>query len=169
MRFEYFIEDFIENIESGNKFPVKKMTQAELKYFLSENEDEYGREFPMICYEHTDDSNDEVSIDETKFLNDKEHDGTWIVGERYGEVAFIVCFKEDDDELEIDAFEVASSERGNRISTYVIDSIEHCAEKYYEAVYISPFDTSAMNFWKHQGFEPDFGGYYTKVFGDYDD
>lgn len=169
MRLKYFLEDLISCLERNNKFEIKQMTQPELKYFLENNIDEYGNEFPMICYEHTEDSPEEVSIEDTKFLNDKEHDGIWLIGEKFGEVVFLLCLKEDDGELEIDTFEVANSERGNKISTFVIDYIEYCAAKYFDAVYISPFDTNAMNFWKHQGYTEDYGGYYTKEFNEYDE
>lgn len=164
MIFEYFLEDLIETIESNNQFIAKQMTQAELREFFFDNIDEYGDEFPMICYEHTDDAQEEVTPEESKFFNDKVHDGTWIVGEKYGEVVFLLCLKEDEDELEIDTFEVAASERGNKISTYVVGCIEDCAEKYYESAYISPFDTNAMNFWNHMGYKNDYAGYYTKIF-----
>lgn len=169
MRFKYFLEDLIGCLERNNKFEIKQMTQPELKDFLEENQDEYGNEFPMVCYEHTEDSSEEVSIDETKFLNDDEHYGTWLLGEQFGEVVFLLCLKEDEGELEIDTFEVASSERGNKIASYVVDYIEYCASKYFDTVYISPFDTNAMNFWKHQGYKEDYGGYYSKTFEDDED
>lgn len=168
MIFEYFLDDLIGCLERGN-YKTKKMNQMELKVFLDDNLDEYGGEFPMICYEHTDDSPEEVGFDESKFLNDKEHEGTWIVGEKFGEVAFIMNIKEDEGELEIDTFEVANSERGNKISTFVIDYVEYCAAKYFDSVYISPFDTSAMNFWKHQGYKNTYGGYMVKTFEDDED
>lgn len=168
MMFEKFIDNLIEGLERGNKFEITKMNQSELRYFLDENIDEYGQNFPMICYEHTDDSPDEVSFEESKFLNDKEHEGVWIVGEQFGEVVFIACLQEDDNEIEIDAFEVNTTERGNRIASYVIDEIEYNASTYYDGVYISPFDTNAMNFWKHNGYNEEYAGYYVKHFEDDD-
>lgn len=158
----YLTDELVRSLE--RKFEIKVMSQCELREFLDENIAEYGKEFPMICYEHTDDSNIEVGFDESKFLNDKAHEGTWIVGFNYSEAIFIMCLKDDENELCIDALEVANSERLNKIAEYVLDDVEYVASKYFDGVYISPFDTSAMNFWEHMGYKEDYGGYYTKKF-----
>ena len=65
----FFIQNLIDEIESGSAY-CKVVSQEELKEYLI-NTGECDN-FPMISYEYTEDSNIDVGIDESKFLNDKE-------------------------------------------------------------------------------------------------
>jgi hypothetical protein len=66
-------------------------TQDEARKELVETK-EYDR-FPMISYEHTRDSNFDVEISESKFLNDLSHIGTWIMGTNEDELIFMLNLK----------------------------------------------------------------------------
>lgn len=167
---KYFIKELIYGLERNDKFEIQVMNQQELKIFFEDNYEEYSDCFPMICFEYTDDSpNDEVNFEESKFLNDDEHDGTWLLGYQHGEVVFIMCLINDNDELEIDTFEVSKQYRGNKFGSYIVDEIEYIASDYFDKVYISPFDTNALNFWKKQGYKGISGGYYVKKFDEFDE
>ena len=75
-----FIDDLVERLEF--EFTIQKTNQKGVKSQIIKMEME--SKFPMICYEHTEDSEFEVSADESKFLNDNMHDGTWIIGKNDG-------------------------------------------------------------------------------------
>jgi len=110
--------------------------------------------FPMICYEHTNDSNFEVDLSETKFLNDPIHAGTWIMGINDDEIVFILNLKNRNNiSFEIDVFEVRDELRGSGIGSNLIAVVESVAEEYYKCIVVSPFDTDAQNFWEKMEYE----------------
>ena len=108
--------------------------------------------FPMICYEYSEESRFECDMSESKFLTDSIHKGTWIVG--YGEygIMFIMSIKDNKRMLDIDAFEVNKDERGSGVGTLVAKTVEDVACRYYDSLWVSPYDSKAERFWKKMGF-----------------
>ena len=119
-------------------------------------------EFPMICNEYTPDSNFEVTIEESKFLNDRTYNGTWIIGGSDDFIDFILCIKTYEQRLFIDALEVNESMRCQGIGANVIAIIESVTEQYYDSISVSPFDTDAINFWEHMEYSPERNGNWIK-------
>lgn len=119
--------------------------------------------FPMVCYEHTNDSEIEVEISESKFLNDILHEGTWIVGINEDEIVFILNLKDMGKSiLEIDTLEVNDEMRGLGIGTNIITIIESVAEDFYDKIMVSPFDTDSQNFWIKMEYDEDVNGIFAK-------
>lgn len=119
--------------------------------------------FPMICYEHTSDSNFDVDITESKFLNDSSHSGTWLMGINDDEIAFIINLKKKSNSiLEIDAMEIRDDLRGQGLGANIVAVIESVAEQYFSAICISPFDTDAWNFWERMEYDSWKDGYLIK-------
>ena len=85
-----FVDDLIERLEYGFD-NVLEHTQDEVKRILIDTKE--SSFFPMVSYEHTDDSNFDVDISESKFLNDPAHKGTWIVGMNDDELIFLLNLK----------------------------------------------------------------------------
>lgn len=154
-----FIDDLVERLEFEID-TVTVNTQDEVRKTLVETK-EYDR-FPMISYEHTRDSIFEVEISESKFLNDLSHIGTWIMGTNEDELVFILNLKSNGSVLEIDAFEVRDELRCQGLGTNILSIVESVAEQYYSSIIVSPFDTSAINFWECMEYEEDKNGYWTK-------
>lgn len=154
-----FIDDLVERLEFEID-TVTVNTQDEVRKTLVETK-EYDR-FPMISYEHTRDSIFEVEISESKFLNDLSHIGTWIMGTNEDELVFILNLKSNGSVLEIDAFEVRDELRCQGLGTNILSIVESVAEQYYSSIIVSPFDTSAINFWEHMEYEEGKNGYWTK-------
>lgn len=153
-----FLDDLLENLEEIVPDVWTTRSQESLKYKL-----DYGYwNFPMICFEKTDDSSFEVSMDESKFLNDSSHKGLWIVGHDDDFIYFILNLKENKDSLEIDTIEVNEHMRGEGIGGNIVSTIENVAEDYYDRIVVSPFDTSAMNFWEHMEYKEIWNGYWIK-------
>ena len=136
------------------------MGQDGVKSILEDEIDEGLDNFPMICYEYTEDSDFEVGIDETKFLNDSAHDGDWIMGGNDEQIEFLVNLKEHGKTLEIDCLEVAKDLRNTGIGRDVVECIEENAREFYDKVIISPFDTEAINFWNHMEYVEGNSGYW---------
>ena len=145
-----FIDDLVERLEFEFD-TVTVNTQDEVRKELVETK-EYDR-FPMISYEHTRDSIFEVEISESKFLNDLSHIGTWIMGTNEDELIFILNLKSKGNVLEIDAFEIWDEFRGQGLGSNILSAIESVAEQYYSSIIVSPFDTTAINFWEHMEYE----------------
>lgn len=155
-----FIDDLVERLEFVFD-TVTVNTQDEVRKVLVESK-EYDR-FPMISYEHTRDSIFEVEISESKFLNDLSHIGTWIMGTNQDDLIFILNLKSKGSVLEIDAFEIRDELRGQGLGSNILSVIESVAEQYYSSIIVSPFDTTAINFWEHMEYEEDKNGnYWTK-------
>lgn len=138
-----FIDDLVDRM--GNELTILETDRISAKEQIIEIEME--NKFPMICYEHTDDSEFDVSIDESKFLNDSTHDGTWILGTNDDEIVFIINLQAVKNKLVIDAFEVNMDYRGEGFGSNVIATVESVAEHYYKEISASPFDVDAGNFW----------------------
>ena len=153
-----FVDDVIDrlsdetvNIDSGN--------QTEMREFIRD----YSKDFPMVCYEHTDDSGFEVSFEDSTFLTDRPHEGLWIWGYDDYDLKYVVCLKERNRSLEIDAFEVNENMRGEGIGSNIISIIESIGEHYYDDIMVSPFDTNAINFWEHMDYGEGKNGYWVKT------
>lgn len=144
-----FLDNLIETLEGIVPDVWTTGSQDSMKYKLTE---EYWN-FPMICFERTNDSSFEVSMDESKFLNDTTHKGLWIAGCNDDNIYFILNLKEYNGSLEIDAIEVSESMRGEGIGGDVVFAIEDAAKGNYDKIIVSPFDTEAMNFWEHMGYD----------------
>lgn len=150
----FFIQNLIDEIESGSAY-CKVVSQEELKEYLI-NTGECDN-FPMISYEYTEDSNIDVGIDESKFLNDKEYTkGVWIqiFNENTGEDSAILHIVENNHirDIKISVMEVSTQERGNGLGSKIIDAIIDSATERFETISCSPFDTNAMNFWSSMDF-----------------
>ena len=154
-----FIDDLVERLEFEID-TVTVNTQDEVRKELVETK-EYDR-FPMISYEHTRDSIFEVEISESKFLNDLSHIGTWIMGTNEDELVFILNLKSNGSVLEIDVFEVRDELREQGFGSNILSIVESVAEQYYSSIIVSPFDTSAINFWERMEYEEDKNGYWSK-------
>ena len=143
-----FIDDLVDRM--GNELTILETDQKGMKALIVNMEME--DKFPMICYEHTEDSEFDVSIDESKFLNDTTHDGTWILGKNDDEIIFVINLKAVKSKLIIDAFEVNVDYRGEGFGANVIATVESVAEHYYTEISASPFDVEAGNFWNHMDY-----------------
>lgn len=147
----FFIADLVERL-GFELDTIVKGTQNTVKSKLLEL-NEYDR-FPMISYEHTNDSNFDVDISESNFLNNISHSGTWIMGINDDEVIFIVNLKNKNNSvLEIDALEIRDELRGQGLGSDIVSVIESVAGQYYTSICVTPFDTDAENFWKCIGYE----------------
>lgn len=142
------------------------VTEGDQKYVKKRIlEDDCQEMFPMVSNEFTSDSGFFVDIDESKFLNDSDYACTWIVGNDYDDnVKFLLCLDTYDKEktLSIEVFEVNRSMRGQGLGANVISVIESFAENHYDYISISPFDTDAINFWEHMGYEECRNGHWVK-------
>ena len=143
-----FIDDLVDRM--GNEMTIIETNQNGVKSHIHRMEME--DKFPMICYEHTEDSEFDVSIDESKFLNDKTHDGFWILGMNDDEIVFIINLQSSKNKLIIDTFEVNTDYRGEGFGRNVISVIEDIAEHYYGEISASPFDVDAGEFWNHMDY-----------------
>ena len=146
---KFFIDDLLERLETLSD-TVKVIDQQSLKKaFILYGYLGYQDNFPMICNEYTPDSNFDVDIDESKFLNDKSYNGTWIVGCDDDTFNFLICLKTYEQILFIDVLEVNEDMRGQGLGGNIVSIIESVAETYYPTISVSPFDTDAINFWEH--------------------
>ena len=135
-------------IGSDSHCVVTKVSQEYLKEYIQENQSDAA--FPMVCIEYTNDSNFIVDIDESKFLNSKDYDLTWLIGSDYdGYPSFLLCLDSCENNLSIEVFEVNNFMRWKGIGANVLSILESVAEKYYTHISVSPFDTDAINFWEH--------------------
>ena len=135
-------------IGSDSHCVVTKVSQEYLKEYILEEQNYVP--FPMVCKEYTNDSKFMVSVDESKFLNGKDYDRTWLIGSDYdGYPSFLLCLDSCENNLSIEAFEVNNFMRGKGMGANVLSILESVAEKYYTHISVSPFDTDAMNFWEH--------------------
>lgn len=151
-----FVDDLVEslNICVGAGGCVYK--QVDIKKRLGDC-NQYDK-FPMISFEFTNDSNIQVDVDESKFLNDPMHQGTWIYGTDIfdeDDIVFVVNLKSQDNILYIDTLEVNTDHRKRGLGGRLVSIIENVACNYFDYVVVSPFDTDAMNFWNHIGYIED--------------
>ena len=138
------VDDFQTELSDTWSLESEVYTQNEVKNIL----EECPNEFPMICFENTNDSDFIVDISESKFLNDESHEGEWLIIEPANNIG-IICLKENDDTLHIDVFEINMLFRGIRFSRQIIEALETSSKKYYKKIVVVPFDSSAYNFWEH--------------------
>lgn len=124
----------------------------------------YLEDFPMIAYEVSNDSPFCVDMEESKFLNDPEHDGTWMIINGMSDDLALINFKDGGNGLVVDAFEVNKRRRGEHISSRIMDVVECLArDNGYSHVRVQPFDSCAQTYWEHRGYEK-FGTVYVKKF-----
>lgn len=145
-----FIKDFESRIEDAG-YCIDRISQKDLMDLMSGDKD-LADNFPMICYEHTDDSVFESTIHDSTFINDKIHDGDWFIIGNEDEVFCILNLQQRGSILIIDTIEVSIEHRGKGIASDIIYVIESVAEDYYGAIEVSPFDTSAINFWENMDY-----------------
>lgn len=155
-----FLEDLRDRLEYG--FDNVNIWEQDnvLSWLILEGETYFN--FPMLCFEQTPDSVFKVGITESKFFNDRSHEGDWFVLTRDEEVLCIFNLKEFHGVLEIDALEVREDRRNTGIGSNVVSVIESVAEDYYDSIEVSPFDTDAMNFWEHMEYVENSRGEWVK-------
>ena len=140
-----FISDLVDRM--GNEWTIQEKDQKGVKELILDMDME--DKFPMVCFEHTEDSDFDVTIEESKFLNDSTYDGSWLVGRNDDEIVFLINLKSAKGKLIIDTFEVNTDYRGMGFGGNVVATIESVAENYYKEISASPFDTYAGSFWNH--------------------
>ena len=156
---KFFIDDLLERL--GNlSDTVNTIDQESLKntiiLFGCQNQ------YPMVCNEYTPDSNFEVGIDDSKFLNDRNYNDTWIIGCDDDTINFLVCLKTYERTLFIDVLEVNEDMRGQGLGGNIVSIIESVAETYFPVISVSPFDTDGINFWEHMEYEENKNGHWVK-------
>lgn len=154
-----FIDDLVERLEDEFE-SVKVCTQKEVKSLLMEMR--MCDKFPMICYEYTEDSGFMTDISESKFLTDSIHSGTWIVCINDDIIECIINLNSYNGNLEIDTMEINEDKRGFGLGSNVVSIVESVAETYYKTMMVSPYDTSAINFWEHMEYSEWRNGYIFK-------
>ena len=140
-----FLNDLVERL--GNDLNIIKTDQKSLKDLICRLDME--DKFPMICHEYTEDSNFDVSINDSMFLNGMLHIGNWIAGMNDDEIVFICNLNAYGKRLDIDTLEVNKDYRGEGLGGNIVAVIESVAEHYYNEISASPFDVEAGNFWNH--------------------
>lgn len=150
----YDLEEMFYHVElvSGNEI-IKKYLQ------------DYQEQFPMVCWEKTDDSPFQVSIDESKFLNDNIYDrGLWIyIADVDKEPYALINLLMKCDSVEIQALEVAEQYRKRGIGKFIVNTIIDNGKHEYKYIEVSAFDTCAAEFWKHLGFKEKDGKLVKKI------
>ncbi len=158
-----FLDELMDQLALGGDqyCVVTKVSQEYLKEYILEEQNYVP--FPMVCKEYTPDSKFIVSVDESKFLNSKDYDLTWLIGSDYdGYPSFLLCLDSCENNLSIEVFEVNSFMRGRGLGANVLSILESVAEKYYTHISVSPFDTDAINFWEHMEYVEDKNGQWSK-------
>lgn len=159
---KFFIDDVIERLETVSD-TIHVCEQCDVLDYIKDFDYKNGCScFPMICFEETNDSSFKVDPSESKFLNDPEHRGTWIIGSDGGIISFIMCLKSQGAALYIDTFETNKDLRGQGIAGNVIAVVESVAEQYFKYLLVSPFDTDAISFWEHMEYVEGKNGYWAK-------
>ena len=156
----------LEELTDALAIAGEMVTEADQKYVKEHIlVDDYQDMFPMVSNEFTNDSGFTVDINESKFLNDKDYNYTWLIGKDYDEnINYVLCLKsyEKEKTLSIEAFEVNKDMRGQGIGANVISVIESVAQNYFNFITVSPFDTDAINFWEHMEYEEGKNGKWVK-------
>lgn len=157
-----FIDDLVERLETVVDV-VKVCEQHDILDYIDDYDYKEGcNHFPMICFETSNDNCFNVQTSESKFLYDPMYKGTWIIGIENDTIAFIMCLRNINSLLHIDAFEVNTDMRGQGVGGNVVSVIESISENYFENIAVSPFDTDAMSFWEHMEYEEGNNGYWLK-------
>lgn len=152
------ITEIEENFhDNGFVFEVTNMTQDEVKEDIR-----YQDGFKMLANEFTNGSQFSVEIDESKFLNDKNYEKDWFKI-AYGDDIIYVCLRNDEENVEISAFEVNKTCRGNGFGRIVVEGIEKYARnRSFNGIKMQAFDTKAESFWNHLGYFDNGNGYLYK-------
>lgn len=147
---ENFLGKLIERLENSI-YEIQVCNQKYLKEMLKEKD--LFDKFPMISFEKNSDNSFQVDPDESKFLNDSTHSGIWIYALDWGEdVTFIMNLKDVADTLFIDAFEISTDRRGCGLGKILVSDVEVSVKDYFRFVVATPFDTDALEFWRHMGY-----------------
>lgn len=140
----------VENsfMDNGVVFEVTSVTQKEVK-----DEIFFDSKFKMLSNEATNDSEFDVDIDDSKFMNDKFYRENWI-RVSYGDIIAFACVNtEGMNNLLISAIEVCEDNRGDGFGRMLVEGIESYARSDgFESVVIHSFDTEAEGFWEHIGY-----------------
>ena len=118
-----FLDELMDQLALGGDLHcvVTKVSQEYLKEYILEDQNYVP--FPMVCKEYTNDSKFMVSVDESKFLNSKDYDLTWLIGSDYdGYPSFLLCLDSCENSqfiLFIEVFEVNNFMRGQGMGANV--------------------------------------------------
>ena len=157
-----FLDNISEEIERCLNIHCDLCDQEFIKDLLVSNK--ITSMYPMISYESTNDSDIEVTPDESRFLNDESYKDNWIVV--YNDDAEDICLIQLTDHntktIELSVFEMCDQKRVFGYARDILDFFEWFLFNFYEEIVISPFDTDAMNFWSHRGYINNNNGLYIK-------
>lgn len=160
MKFDDFEETLIEGIENSEYCEVEILTQEEVKNIFL---DDYSYNFPMICFEETQDSEWTSDLDTSKFLNDKRYSKNhWYMIKSGDNIICTMSLYSQQDTLIISVFEIACDCRGMEWGKILLGHIERSAKSFYKDIKLDPFDTNATSFWSHMGFDEDNSDYLFK-------
>ena len=147
-------------MNNGFLFDVTSVTQEEVKDELI-----FNSGFGMIANEASEDSDFDVDIDESKFVNDKFYKENW-AKVTYGDntIAF-VCINTEGDNLLISAMEINAFYRNYGFGKIIAKGIEMYAEEDgFERIVLHSFDTEAESFWEYIGYaQSDCGRMYKNI------
>lgn len=161
-----FINELVCTLEECTSTGVKVCGQKDIFNILKEKD--CFDKFPMISFEKNGDNHFQVDPTESKFLNDSAHSGTWLYGvDWFDDLVFIMNLKEYQDTLYIDAYELNTDERGQKLGLRIALITENVAEESecYRFVAVEPFDTNSLEFWKYLEYKPCGNGKMVKDLG----
>ena len=137
-------ETFMDN---GVVFDVNSVTQREVK-----DEIFFDSKFKMLSNESTKDSEFDVDIDDSKFMNDTFYRENW-VRVSYGDTIAFACVNVSNDNLLISAIEVNEDNRGDGFGRMLVEGIERYGiSEGFEKIVLSSFDNESESFWEHMGY-----------------
>lgn len=134
-------------MNNGFLFDITSVTQEDVKYELT-----FNSGFGMIVNETSKDSDFDVDIDESKFLNDIFYKENWIKI-TFGDVIAFVCINTEGDNLLISALEINRFYKNQGFGKIIVEAIERYSKEYgFERIVLHPFDTESESFWEHMGY-----------------
>lgn len=149
MNKNYFLSDFQRFLDEFCEYDSEILTQRQIR-----NELRNIKEFPMICFEYSDDSIFESTIWDSKFLNDESYDGVWLSIED----VCLICFNKNSfdvksREIILDVFEINENYRNRGYAHDILETLEFCVKKYNcDYIKVSPYDSMSESFWRHMGY-----------------
>ena len=146
-------------MDNGFLFDITSTTQEEVKDELI-----FNSGFGMIANEASEDSDFDVDIDESKFINDKFYKDNWIKV-TFGDVVALICVNTECDNLLISAIEVNDFYKNQGFGKIIVKGIEQYAEEDdFEKIVLHSFDTEAESFWEHMDYiKTDCGKMYKNI------
>ena len=148
MNFNNILDKFTENIENNMCLYCEIKSQFEIFQILNGKE----TDFPMISFEKTDDSDFTVDVIDSKFLNDEIYDFNWIVISDDTDIIGLMCIGYYTDYIKIEVFEINKNYRNLGYAKQIIENFENSIENNKCDIRLVPYDTSAMSFWEHMGY-----------------